>query len=83
MAKQIETRVDRGATAFDQHTLRESRICFALKWYDDEITANQAAEYVKAQGYTYNGGFFHEKPCGREPSFDFEKNGKKLYAVSY
>ena len=61
----------------------DSRICFALEYYDDEAEAKAAGAKYFAAGYTYNGGFFHGMPCGRDKTFDHvTKDGVKLYAVS-
>lgn len=63
----------------------ESRICFALDFYDDEREAEEAGRKVAG---TYNGGFYHGRKCGREPGYDYEASGdglygpRKLYAVS-
>ena len=62
---------------------QESRICFALMWFATEQEAEEVAAWVHERGYTYNGGWFHGMPCGREKHFDFEKDGRKLYAVSH
>lgn len=69
--------------AFNKHSLFEGRIAFCLRWYATEELAKLAAEYVRKSGRSYNGGYFHGKPCGREESFDTERDGQKLFAVSY
>lgn len=62
---------------------REERICFGLAWFADEADANAYAAEVKAAGNTYNGGFFHGMPCGRESHFDYNDPERgRLYAVS-
>jgi hypothetical protein len=50
----------------------EQRICFGIDWYATEADAKIAAEDVKRRGRTYNGGFFHGKPCGRDTSWDIK-----------
>ena len=63
----------------------EQRICFGLKYFDDEAEAQAEGDRMRKAGYTFNGGWFHGKPCGRETQFDyFDKEiGKELFAVSY
>jgi hypothetical protein len=62
----------------------DSRICFALEWYDDKQEAMDRSEKVRASGDTYNGGHRHGELCGRSPEFDHvdEETGKQLYAVT-
>ena len=63
---------------------REQRICFGLAWFDTQAAAKKYAAKVRDAGRTYNGGYFHGSPCGRNPGFDyFDANlGKRLYAVT-
>jgi hypothetical protein len=56
----------------------DSRICFGIMYFATEADAQKAHEYVRAKGFTYNGGFFHGMPCGRDPSFDHDG----LFAVT-
>jgi len=49
----------------------DSRTCFGIHYYDTLEKALAFAEYVRIKGYTYNGGFFHGMPCGRDASLDF------------
>lgn len=61
----------------------DSRICFGLEWYATETDAKRAAKIIRDRGDTYNGGYFHGSPCGRETSFDYtDESGRKLFAVS-
>lgn len=61
----------------------DSRICFSISYFESEKEADIYADYVVKQGFTYNGGFYHGMPCGRDKSCDYEdENGKKLYAVT-
>lgn len=60
----------------------ESRICFALEWYDSEEEADKRGEQIRAQGDTINGGWNHGSPCGRAPVFDREVDGDTWYAVT-
>ena len=62
----------------------DSRVCFALEWYDNEQEAVERGETVEASGHTYNGGMRHGDPCGRTPEFDHidKETGKQLYAVT-
>lgn len=59
------------------------RICFSIYYFMTEEGARQYNEYVEEQGFTYNGGFYHGRPCGRDPSWDYEdKELGSLYAVT-
>lgn len=49
----------------------DSRICFGIHFYDSEEKARYATLITKVQGNTYNGGWFHGMPCGRDTSFDY------------
>lgn len=62
----------------------DSRICFGINYYATEAEAQRAAELVRAAGHTYNGGYMHGVPCGREPAHDYidKASGQKLYAVT-
>jgi hypothetical protein len=62
-----------------------SRICFGIHYYASEAEAQRAAELVRASGATYNGGYMHGVPCGREPHHDHtdKESGLQLYAVTY
>lgn len=62
----------------------ESRICFALAWFDDETDALAYEADVRRRGRRHNGGWYDGAPCGREPGFDQrDEDGKvKLWAVS-
>lgn len=93
--KVIRARKDREADAkweaigkeFPADTLPEPvetdvRISFSIAWFATEAEADRYGAYVRATGATYNGGWYHGRPCGREPSRDVERDGKKLYAVT-
>jgi hypothetical protein len=49
---------------------QEERRCFGIAWFATEAEAQVFAQAVRALGRTYNGGFFHGAPCGRNPGFD-------------
>lgn len=61
----------------------DSRICFAIAYFATEAEADIYGAYVRRKGYTYNGGFYHGYPLGRDKSWDYEdpKLGK-LFAVT-
>ena len=62
---------------------QEGRICFGLAWYGTETEAEEAAKAVQEAGHTYNGGYFHGMPCGREKQFDYDHpQAGRRYAVS-
>ena len=65
----------------------DARISFTLLYYDTPEVPARAAEATRVAGNTYNGGWFHGEPCGRETQFDHvpaggPNKGKRLYAVS-
>lgn len=62
----------------------DSRICFAIAYYASEAEAMEADRLGRIAGHTYNGGWFHGMPCGRDKGWDYtdETTGKKLYAVT-
>ena len=61
----------------------ESRICFGIAWFKTEAEAMRADAIGRERGYTYNGGWFHGMPCGRDETWDYvdEVHGP-LYAVT-
>jgi hypothetical protein len=59
---------------------RDSRSCFGVYFYDHEAKALVADLGIRVRGDTYNGGFFHGMPCGRDSSFDTAE--PKLYSVT-
>lgn len=59
----------------------DSRTCFGILWFDDEAEAVAIGQSVRESGATINGGFYHGKPCDRDPGFDTEVDGKPAYAV--
>ena len=56
----------------------DSRICFGIHFYDTEEKAGVATLITKMQGNSYNGGWFHGMPCGRDTSFDYVVTQKHL-----
>lgn len=63
--------------------LSAQRICFGISWFKTEEDAQKYHEEVQKDGRTYNGGFFHGMPCGRDTGFDFvHKEHGQLYAVT-
>lgn len=63
---------------------RDSRICFSIAFFASEADADRYAAHVRANGITYNGGYFHGMPCGRDKTWDHvdRDTGKKLFAVT-
>ena len=59
----------------------DSRICFGIHFYDTEEKAGVATLITKMQGNSYNGGWFHGMPCGRDTSFDYVVTQKHLDAA--
>jgi hypothetical protein len=60
----------------------DGRICFGIALFDDEAKADKYAAKVRANGTTYNGGWFHGRPCGRDTTWDSTEDGVKLFAVT-
>ena len=61
----------------------DSRICFSIQFFTSEADADAYAAYVRKMGITYNGGFFHGMPCGRDSTWDrFDPELGPLYAVT-
>lgn len=61
----------------------ESRICFGIAWYTSQEDALRASALVRKHGDTYNGGFYHGMPCGRDKGFDYvDPTHGQLYAVT-
>ena len=62
----------------------DSRICFGIAFFETMEHADEYAAEVKRKGLTYNGGFFHGMPCGRDTTWDHvdKETGKQLYAVT-
>lgn len=63
---------------------RDSRICFSIAYFSTEADADTYAAFVREKGDTYNGGYFHGMPCGRESSRDYtDPELGRLYAVTH
>lgn len=62
---------------------RDVRICFAIAYFTSEADAKTYDDWVRKQGYTYNGGWFDGMPCGRDKTWDYvDKELGQLYAVT-
>lgn len=62
---------------------RDSRTCFGISWFATEEEADEYAKSVREQGITYNGGFMHGLPCGRDTAFDYvDTEHGRLFAVT-
>lgn len=62
---------------------RDSRICFSIAYFASEADAHKYHDEVRRRGITYNGGWFHGMPCGRDKTWDHEDPVLgKLYAVT-
>lgn len=61
------------------------RICFALAFFETEEDAETFGRHQKESGSTYNGGFYHGSPCGRDATWDHTDpdSGKFLYASTF
>jgi hypothetical protein len=61
----------------------DARTAFAINWFQSEADAQAFAADVKRRGATYNGGWLHGRPCGRDETWDYvDENLGKLYAVT-
>jgi len=61
----------------------DGRVSIAIFWFKDEADADRYGDSVRKSGSTYNGGYFHGKPCGRERERDYtDKDGVRWYAVT-
>ena len=62
----------------------DSRICFGIAYFTSKKDAEAYDRYVREQGLTYNGGYFHGMSCGRDATWDHvdQSSGKQLYAVT-
>lgn len=61
----------------------DSRICFAIQFFSTEADADTYAAHVRKLGITYNGGFFHGMPCGRDKTWDHvDAKLGQLFAVT-
>lgn len=61
----------------------DGRICFGIAFFDSEESAMEYHEEVRQEGRTYNGGWFHGMPCGRNKQWDTEdESGRMQYAVT-
>lgn len=62
----------------------DSRICFGIVYFATEADADAYALWVRQRGITYNGGYFHGMPCGRDKSFDHvDATLGQVYAVTH
>lgn len=84
MAKRKGAKAAPKAEVMPTPVKHDGRICFGIMFFTSEEDAQLAASIVRKQGRTYNGGYFHGMPCGREKSRDyFDKElGVQLYAVT-
>ena len=71
----------KNAAAIPVPVKTQGRICFGIAWFTSEADAKRYAE--AHVGDTYNGGFFHGMPCGRDKGFDYvDPQHGKLFAVT-
>ena len=60
----------------------DSRICFGIAFFRTEEEAERYGKFIRVSGRTYNGGYFHGRPCGREKDRDTTDADGPLYAVT-
>ena len=58
------------------------RCSMSVAWFATEEEAEKFGAAIRASGASYNGGWFHGMPCGRDRGFDTVKDGKKIYAIT-
>lgn len=62
----------------------DTRICFGIAYFLTEADADAYDAHVRALGLTYNGGWFHGMPCGRDKGWDrVDPELGQLYAVTH
>lgn len=49
---------------------KDGRCAFCISWYATEEQADKAGQIIFNRNDSYNGGFFHGAPCGRDKTFD-------------
>lgn len=63
---------------------QDSRICFGIAYFTTLADADAYAAHVRATGRTYNGGYFHGMPCGRDKTWDHvDATHGQLYGVTH
>ena len=61
----------------------DGRTCYGIHFFDSEEKADLYGRAIALRGDTYNGGYSHGRPCGRDESWDYvRKDGVKLYGVT-
>jgi hypothetical protein len=61
----------------------DSRICFGISYFTTKADAAAFDRFVAKRGDTYNGGWLHGKPCGRDQTWDHvDPVLGQLYAVT-
>lgn len=83
MAKRQKKQPAKPAKKLPDPVRVDARTAFAINYFQSEADAQAFAADVKRRGATYNGGWLHGKPCGRDSTWDYV-DGKlgKLYAVT-
>lgn len=62
----------------------DTRICFGIAYFKTEADAAAYDAHVRANGITYNGGWFHGMACGRDKTWDYtDPVLGPLYAVTH
>jgi hypothetical protein len=61
----------------------DNRIAFGIAWFFSEEDAAIAHDAVCEENRTYNGGFSHGMPCGRDRNWDRQMDGVQQYAVTF
>ena len=65
------------------HVKYRAGCAFSIRWFATEEDANIMGAAVRASGATYNGGYYHGRPCGRDETFDYiDPVLGQIYAVT-
>lgn len=82
--RELKALIERLNKISGQPVKSDGRSCFGIDWYAKEAQAEVASLVIKLRGDTYNGGWFHGMPCGRDSTFDHKdkETGVQYYAVT-
>lgn len=54
----------------EARSVYSGRISMAVRYFSSEADADRYGELVRKTGATYNGGWFHGSPLGRDRGYD-------------
>ena len=80
----MKKRATTTTTALPTPAKLDVRICFGIAYFTTLKDADRYAAHQRKIGATYNGGYFHGMPCGRDASWDYvDPTLGQLYAVTF